>query len=165
MWPLTFDNINDGTRDRLGVFGEWESRLDAQWTTLLGVRYERVTTDAGPVQGYNPNINFTTMMMGGMPMRSYNNQQADAAAFNAQDRKRTDNNWDLTALARYTLDAQTDLEVGVARKTRSPNLYERYTWSTWSMAAVMNNFVGDGNGYYGDTVSYTHLTLPTKRIV
>jgi len=150
MWPLTFDNINDGTRDRLGVFGEWESRLDAQWTTLLGVRYERVTTDAGPVQGYNPNINFTTMMMGGMPMRSYNNQQADAAAFNAQDRKRTDNNWDLTALARYTLDAQTDLEVGVARKTRSPNLYERYTWSTWSMAAVMNNFVGDGNGYYGD---------------
>ncbi len=59
MWPLTFDNINDGTRDRLGVFGEWESRLDAQWTTLLGVRYEHVTTDAGPVQGYNPNINST----------------------------------------------------------------------------------------------------------
>jgi iron complex outermembrane receptor protein len=33
---------------------------------------------------------------------------------------------------------------------RSPNLYERYTWSTWSMAAVMNNFVGDGNGYIGN---------------
>jgi iron complex outermembrane receptor protein len=84
------------------------------------------------------------------PMRMYNNQQADAAAFNAQDRKRSDNNWDLTALARYALDTQTDLEVGVARKTRSPNLYERYTWSTWSMAAAMNNFAGDGNGYYGD---------------
>ena len=38
----------------------------------------------------------------------------------------------------------------IAQKTRSPNLYERYTWSTWSMAAVMNNFVGDGNGYVGD---------------
>jgi iron complex outermembrane receptor protein len=146
MWPLTFDNINDGTRDRLGVFGEWESRLDAQWTTLLGVRYERVTTDAGPVQGYNPNINSTGMP----PNVMWNNQKADAAAFNAQDRKRSDNNWDLTALARYALDAQTDLEVGVARKTRSPNLYERYTWSTWSMAAAMNNFAGDGNGYYGD---------------
>ena len=146
MWPLTFDNINDGTRDRLGVFGEWESRLDAQWTTLLGVRYEHVTTDAGPVQGYNPNINSTGMP----PNVMWNNQKADAAAFNAQNRKQNDNNWDLTALARYALDTQTDLEVGVARKTRSPNLYERYTWSTWSMAAAMNNFAGDGNGYYGD---------------
>jgi iron complex outermembrane receptor protein len=80
----------------------------------------------------------------------WNNQKADAAAFNAQNRKQNDNNWDLTALARYALDTQTDLEVGVARKTRSPNLYERYTWSTWSMAAAMNNFAGDGNGYYGD---------------
>jgi iron complex outermembrane receptor protein len=43
-----------------------------------------------------------------------------------------------------------DIEFGVARKVRSPNLYERYTWSTWSMAAVMNNFVGDGNGYVGN---------------
>jgi len=146
MWPLTFDNINDGTRDRLGVFGEWESRLDAQWTTLLGVRYEHVTTDAGPVQGYNPNINSTGMP----PNVMWNNQKADAAAFNAQNRKQNDNNWDLTALARYALDTQTDLEVGVARKTRSPNLYERYTWSTWSMVAAMNNFAGDGNGYYGD---------------
>ncbi|MGE0073293.1 MAG: TonB-dependent receptor, partial [Thiomonas sp.] len=30
------------------------------------------------------------------------------------------------------------------------NLYQRYPWSTWSMAAVMNNFVGDGNGYIGN---------------
>jgi iron complex outermembrane receptor protein len=30
MWPGTFDNINDGTRDRLGLFGEWESRLNAR---------------------------------------------------------------------------------------------------------------------------------------
>ena len=108
--------------------------------------YEHVTTDAGPVQGYNPNINSTGMP----PNVMWNNQKADAAAFNAQNRKQNDNNWDLTALARYALDTQTDLEVGVARKTRSPNLYERYTWSTWSMAAAMNNFAGDGNGYYGD---------------
>jgi iron complex outermembrane receptor protein len=36
------------------------------------------------------------------------------------------------------------------RQARSPNLYERYGWSSWPMAAVMNNFVGDGNGYVGD---------------
>ena len=138
MWPGTFDNINDGTRDRLGLFGEWESHLNAQWLTLLGARYERVETDAGNVRGYST----ARTAMG--------NQYADAAAFNAQDRERTDNNWDLTALARYTPDANSDIEFGVARKVRSPNLYERYTWSTWSMAAVMNNFVGDGNGYIGN---------------
>jgi iron complex outermembrane recepter protein len=41
-------------------------------------------------------------------------------------------------------------EIGLGQKTRSPNLYERYTWSTWQMAALMNNFVGDGNGYVGN---------------
>ena len=142
MWSGTFDNINDGTRDRFGLFGEWEARLNAQWLTLLGARYERVKTDAGNVQGYDPTTNGMGMMV--------NDQKKDAAAFNAQSHERTDNNWDLTALARYTPDANSDIEFGVARKVRSPNLYERYTWSTWPMAAVMNNFVGDGNGYYGN---------------
>jgi outer membrane receptor protein involved in Fe transport len=53
MWPNTFWNINDGERDRNAVFAEWEAQPSAQWTTLAGVRYERVTTDAGPVQAYN----------------------------------------------------------------------------------------------------------------
>ena len=142
MWPGTFYNINDGERNRFALFGEWESRLNAQWKTLLGVRYENVQMDTGTVQGYNPTTNGTMMMP--------NNQQKDAAAFNAQDRQRTDNNWNLTALAQYTASDTADLEFGVARKVRSPNLYERYTWSTWSMAAVMNNTVGDGNGYIGN---------------
>ena len=38
----------------------------------------------------------------------------------------------------------------MAHKVRSPNVYQRYTWSTWSMAAMMNNIVGDGNGYVGN---------------
>src|SRR5690606_31536038 len=54
------------------------------------------------------------------------------------------------ALARYTPADMIDLELGLARKVRTPNLYERYAWSTWSMAAIMNNFVGDGNGYVGN---------------
>ena len=91
MWPGTFDNINDGTRDRLGLFGEWESRINTQWLTLLGARYERVKTDAGNVRGYDQNTNGMGMMV--------NNQNNDAAAFNAQDRERTDNNRELTALA------------------------------------------------------------------
>jgi len=78
------------------------------------------------------------------------NQIAEAAAFNASERDKTDNNWDFTALARYTRDARLDIEFGAARKVRSPNLYERYTWSSWTMPALMNNFTGDGNGYVGD---------------
>ena len=138
MWPGTFHNIKDGERDRTAVFGEWEAHHDEHWLTSLGVRYERIATDAGPVRGYSDGA----MAMG--------NQVADAAAFNARERSRSDDNWDITALSRYTFDATAAVEFGIARKVRSPNLYERYTWSSWPMAAVMNNFVGDGNGYVGD---------------
>jgi iron complex outermembrane receptor protein len=138
MGPGTFQNINQGERDRTALFGEWESRFNPQWMSLLGVRYERVASDAGNVHGYST----AAMAMG--------NQVVDANAFNAQSHERTDNNWDATALARYTANSNSDIEFGFARKVRSPNLYERYTWSTWSMAAVMNNFVGDGNGYIGN---------------
>lgn len=135
MAPNTFWNINNGKRTRLGVFGEWEGRLTDQWTSLLGARTERVMTDTGNVQGYN-NV--------------YAGYTSSAAAFNSQDHKRTDHNLDLTALARHIPSAQETFEFGYAQKTRSPNLYERYSWSQNSMALIMNNFVGDGNGYLGD---------------
>lgn len=136
MWPGTFANVQNGERDRTGVYAEWEARHSAQWMTLVGLRHDRVTMNAGTVQGYNP--------AGG------GNQGRDAAAFNALDRERSDGNWDFTALARYQPSAMWDMEFGVARKTRSPSLYETYPWSTWQMAALMNNFVGDGNGYVGN---------------
>ena len=138
MSPGTFWNIHDGERDRYALFGEWEAKLNPQWTSLLGLRHETVKTDAGDVMGYCT----SGMCMG--------NQLVDSASFNAQDRSKTDHNWDFTALVRYEPDATQTYEAGIAQKTRSPNLYERYTWSTWTMAAVMNNFVGDGNGYVGD---------------
>ena len=141
MWPGTFINIQDGQRDRKALFAEWEARLNPQWTTLAGLRYERVDTSVGKVQGYADSD-------GMAPMFSY--QKRDSNAFNAGERRRSDDNLDLALLARHRIDASQDLEFGFARKTRSPNLYERYSWSTWSMAAAMVNFVGDGNGYVGD---------------
>jgi iron complex outermembrane receptor protein len=138
MSPGTFWNINDGQRDRYALFGEWEAKINPQWTSLLGLRHETVKMDSGDVHGYCT----SGMCMG--------NQLVDSANFNGQEHSQTDRNWDLTALARYAPDATQTYEAGVAQKTRSPNLYERYTWSSWSMAAVMNNFVGDGNGYVGD---------------
>ncbi|MCW8884829.1 MAG: TonB-dependent receptor [Motiliproteus sp.] len=138
MSPNTFENIDDGERDRYAVFAELESQAVDNWQTLVGVRYERVSMDADEVNGYAP----TNMMM--------SNQLLDSTTFNVQDRSVDDDNIDATLLARYSHNENLDIEFGLARKVRSPNLYERYTWSTWTMAAVMNNTVGDGNGYIGD---------------
>ncbi|NEX18948.1 TonB-dependent receptor plug domain-containing protein [Thiorhodococcus mannitoliphagus] len=143
MWPYTFWNINDGQRDRFALYGEWEISKD-RWTHILGVRFENIAMDAGQVHGYNLDSYPTT------GTTSPVSQTRDASIFNTQDRAKTDHNWDLSWLARFTpADTQT-YEIGLAQKTRSPNLYERYTWSTWQMAAFMNNFVGDGNGYVGN---------------
>ncbi|TCJ13007.1 TonB-dependent receptor [Parasulfuritortus cantonensis] len=130
-----FWNVRDGRRDRAGLYAEWEARWSPTWVSLLGLRGDRVRADAGTVQGYNTSMGIWT---------------TDAAAFNALARKRTNHNWDLTALARYVPDPAHSYEAGYARKSRSPNLYERYPWSTNAMAALMNNFVGDGNGYVGN---------------
>ncbi|MDD5611997.1 MAG: TonB-dependent receptor, partial [Gallionella sp.] len=131
----TFLNINNGQRDRLGVFGEWEARWNPQWESQLGLRYESVKMDTGPVQGYNTIA---------YPAATY-------AAFNAASRARNDSNIDLTALARYTPDERKTFEIGFAQKTRSPNLYERFAWSTNNtMVMSMNTWFGDGNGYVGN---------------
>jgi iron complex outermembrane receptor protein len=144
MGPNDFLNINNGERNRTSLFGEWEQRLSKEWLTLLGLRFERVNTNAGMVHGYNL-ATFPTAGAGGMM-----NQTRDAVGFNNANRDKTDNNWDLTALARYTPSTSQDIEFGFARKVRSPNLYERYSWSTANMMSIMNNYVGDGNGYIGD---------------
>ena len=136
MWPGTFWNIRDGERNRTALFAEWEGQLKPQWKGLLGARVERVTMDAGDVVGYNP--------AGG------GNQGRDAALFNAAEHASADNNVDLTALARWTVSPTQTIEFGFAHKERSPNVYEKFPWSTWQMAALMNNFVGDGNGYVGN---------------
>ncbi|MBI3149992.1 MAG: TonB-dependent receptor [Betaproteobacteria bacterium] len=138
MWPDTFWNIRDGKRDRFGLFGEWEARLAPQWLMLAGLRFEQVSMNAGEVRGYS----VASTAMG--------SQYTEANAFNGKDRARRDQNWDFAFLTRYSPSPIADFEVGLARKTRSPSLYERYTWSSWPMAATMNNFVGDGNGFVGN---------------
>lgn len=139
MSPDAFVNINDGQRDRYDLFGEWEARWTPAWQTLLGMRSSIVAMNTGSVQGYKNNT-----------PPSSNTYDTDRNKFNASERSRTDHNIDLTALARFTPDANQSYEGGYARKTRSPNLYERYTWSTGGMAMTMNNWVNDGNAYVGN---------------
>ncbi|WP_409625728.1 TonB-dependent receptor [Tepidimonas sp.] len=136
MWPGTFWNIRDGQRDRAALYAEYQWTPAPLWTAQAGWRVERVRTDAGPAAGYNPS--------GG------GNQGAEAAAFNARDRQRRFTTHDLALTARHTPRPTFELEFGLAHKERAPGLYELYPWSSWQMAALMNNFVGDGNGYVGN---------------
>lgn len=147
MSPDTFWNINNGQRLRVGTYAEWEKELAEKWTASFGLRNDIVWMNTGDVQGYN------TMMYG-----------AQADAFNAESHARTDINFDATALLRYEPNSTGLYELGLARKTRSPNLYERYAWSSNAMAMKMIGWYGDGNGYVGNldlepeaahTVSFT----------
>jgi iron complex outermembrane recepter protein len=142
MAPDTFRSVHLGKRDRLGVYVEDKSQWSESFSTLIGLRADLVSMDAGDVKGYN----------------STNNLPADADAFNSKDREKNDTNWDATLLAKHKLNTSDSIEYGYGRKTRSPNMYERYAWAgavtNTTMPARMDmrmiNWFGDGNGYVGD---------------
>ena len=137
MTGNAFLNINNGKRNRFDIYGQLDSLWTENWITSLGARLGIVQTDSDDVHGYNQtNMN--------------SNQLADSDTFNASKRKKTDENIDISLLTRYNMEEDSSIELGYSMKTRSPNLYQRYTWSTWAMAANMNNLYGDGNGYVGN---------------
>jgi iron complex outermembrane receptor protein len=154
MNPGTYQNINNGKRDRTGLYIEEVSQWNEKVSSVIGIRYDRVVMDTDDVHGYNGYTGF---------MGSSNNDPIDAAGFNALDHKKTDNNFDFTATTKYENSNMTDMELGFARKTRSPNIYERYAWaggygsnvtamssSPIRMDMAMVNWFGDGNGYVGN---------------
>jgi iron complex outermembrane receptor protein len=134
-WPgppagMMFDyvSLNGATRDQWGTFVEWQRRWNDRWITEFGMRNDTVRMNTGSVQGYD-------------------GIDAEAASFNATHRARTDVNFDSTLLLRYQADDQ-DYTVGLARKNRSPNLYERYAWGANTIGTI--TWFGDGNGYTGN---------------
>ena len=138
MTGNAFLNINNGKRNRFDIYGQLDSLWTENWITSLGARLGIVQTDSDDVHGYNQTNNMGS------------NQLADSDTFNASKRKKTDENIDISLLTRYNMEEDSSIELGYSMKTRSPNLYQRYTWSTWKMAANMNNLYGDGNGYVGN---------------
>jgi iron complex outermembrane receptor protein len=135
-WPgppagMMFDyiSLNHATRAQWGAFAEWERQWDGRWSSEFGVRNDTVRMDTGAVQGYD-------------------GTDPAAASFNATQRARTDVNIDSTLLVRYQPDDRKDYTLGLARKNRSPNLYERYAWGTNTIGTI--TWFGDGNGYTGN---------------
>ena len=155
MAPFTQWNIRNGMRNRLSHFGEVESNWTDKVSTLFGFRNDLVFSNAGQAAAYDPNNPAVMPMLASRgqfrPGLMENPDAVAAGMFNQKSRQRTDVNIDLTAQIRYKPDDYNMYEAGYSRKTRSPNLYERYSWAVSSMSSAMINQVGDGNGYVGNT--------------
>lgn len=145
MGNETFININNGHRDRIGLFAETVSQWSDKLSSVIGLRSDIVKMNTDDVKGYNPTVNDGT----------------DATNFNLLDQNKRDVNYDFTAMSKYEYSNTSDIELGFARKTRSPNIYERYAWAGGygstpltsgpiAMDMAMVNWFGDGNGYVGN---------------
>lgn len=122
------DTLNDATRQRAGLYTEWQAAWSDRWMTLVGLRGDAVWSDAAGVG------------------RFYPASAADAAAFNATDHDRTEANLDAMAGVRFRPGEGSHYELSFARKNRAPSLLERYLWTPLSASAGM----ADGRTYLGD---------------
>lgn len=129
-----FISVNNGERNRIGTFAEWQADWNDKWTTQVGLRNDMVWMDSGQVHGYYATQDDLTARLW-------------EPGFNAADRARVDANFDATLQASYTPNDWSQYELGLARKTRSPNLYERYAWYGHN---TMVTWFGDGNAYAGN---------------
>lgn len=128
-------NFNNVENDVFSFFVETEQQLNKRLALELGVRYSRVEMDADDVAaGVTPGAGLAG------PTAALSN------AFNASDRSQEDNNVDWVAELNYAMTNHLSVELGVARKTRSPYYVERYLW----IPLEVNAGLGDGNGYVGN---------------
>ncbi|MBH0042723.1 MULTISPECIES: TonB-dependent receptor [unclassified Pseudoalteromonas] len=179
MGPDNYVNVNNGKRERIAAFAEFESQINTKLWLNAGVRIESINTHVGEVQSYNDDMSMMDMddmsdmtdmsSMESMTMSDTSTDNTIAAQnFNAGDRDKTDTIVDANLLINYQITNYDELQFGLARKNRAPNLYERYSWGVSTMATTMIGWYGDGNGYIGKpdldvetahTISATYIKL------
>ncbi len=139
--PFFLYNFNDTTRDVLGAFVERSLAINDSLGLDAGVRYNRVSMDAGDI---GSNLN-PMNVPAGMPVMMNNMSAMLANQFNNSQRDQTDNNFDW--FARLSMDTDNGMiwYLGAARKTRSPSYQERYLWSPMESTGGM----ADGKTYVG----------------
>jgi iron complex outermembrane receptor protein len=128
---LVIDNFNDTEKDRYGFFGEWKGQIAENSELELGARYNLIQMDSGEVSINKPPLSAPAKLRD---------------RFNASDRSQTDHNIDLVAIIRQSLSSSLDVELGLARKTRSPSYQERYLW----LPLTATGGLADGKNYVGD---------------
>jgi iron complex outermembrane receptor protein len=139
--PFFVTNFNNAKTDVYGVFCEWQGNFTNRWAVELGLRYNRVEASTDDVDAFPARI--AALFPPGSPPQAV---RVLRDRFNALDREQSDDNVDWVAKLGYTLNEATRLELGVARKTRSPSYVERYLW----VPLEVNSGLGDGNNYDGD---------------
>jgi len=122
------DIYRGATRDRAGLFVEWEHQPARDWRAQYGLRTDYVQSDTRNIQN------------------SFPPASADRAAFNGRSHYRNQLHLDATALWRYSASPALGYLVAVARKTRSPSLLEYYLWTPLSASAGQ----ADGRTYLGN---------------
>ena len=139
--PFYINNYHAAQSDTYGFFAEWRGPIRDKLNLELGVRYNREDMNSGTVDAQPANLPLASMP--GTPpfaIRMLRDR------FNAAERARTDNNIDWVAKINYEFSETTLIELGLARKTRSPGYIERYSW----IPLEINAGLGDGNNYVGD---------------
>ena len=126
-------NFNAARREVYGVYIEHDRALSDTWSVEFGARVNRVSTDAGPVDGA------PAMMM--PPARQLRD------AFNAAQRARAETNIDALAKLSWRLSERAGLYVGLAQKQRGPTYQERYLWLPLEASAGL----ADGQLYLGNS--------------
>ncbi|PCJ29950.1 MAG: TonB-dependent receptor [Gammaproteobacteria bacterium] len=127
---LFLENYKDIERDRASIFAEWDGNLNNDWDLTSGIRFTRISMDAGTV----------STNMGGAAAATL------ATNFNNSDRSQSDNLVDLSAVFTRHLTSDLDIEFGLARKQRAPSYQARYLWATMESTSGL----ADGNNYVGD---------------
>jgi iron complex outermembrane receptor protein len=129
MTSATQDIMRDATRDRAGLFIEWEAGGTRGLRGYYGVRTDYVRSDTDDI------------------LNSFPPAAADLAAFNARDHDKDAWHLDATTQWRYAAAGSSlEYHAGLARKTRSPSLLERYLWTPLSASAGQ----ADGRTYLGN---------------
>ncbi len=130
-------NFNDAEQNYYGFFTEWNGSIASKTNMEVGVRVEHVRADSGFVDAFPANLAPAPLSNAARTLRDN---------YNASDLSQNDTNVDAVIKFNHQINNVVDVELGLARKTRSASYIERYLW----IPLEVNAGLGDGNNYIGN---------------
>lgn len=124
-------NFKQVEKSILGIFAEHSNSLGENWVYDLGVRFNRVTMDAG--------------LVGGTPAMMMPAAQQLRDRFNQSKREQSDNTIDWTAKLYYRSSESLQYYLGLSRKSRSASYQQKFLW----LPLQASGGLADGRSYTG----------------
>lgn len=135
-------NFNKAEKDTYGFFVEWMNASSEKLGIEIGLRLNQVEMDTGVVGAFPANLADTGAVVNAVTVGA----QTLRNNFNTSDRSVSDTNIDAVIKLDYALSNTVGVELGLARKVRSPSYIERFLW----IPLEVNAGLGDGNNYIGN---------------